>query len=125
MATLYNPYSIGTDDHASGYSQYPSPEAEISKEEEKEQASWLAPFHDYLSRDHSAHKAMLKSDMSDIDRAMVKKAFMDDPEYGWDHPIQVTAASKEVFDSFRLILLLRVLVVCLCPLKLLIISTLI
>lgn len=42
MASVYNPYSIGTDDQASGYSQYPSPEAEISKDEEKEKASWLS-----------------------------------------------------------------------------------
>lgn len=68
---------FSTDEYGSGYEAYPSPEVEFSKdEEEKEQASWLAPFQQFLSRENSG-KAISKSDMTAIDRAIVRKGFMD------------------------------------------------
>lgn len=77
-----------------------APGQDQDSESEKDQASWLAPFQEYFSRDHSAHRALSKAEMTDVDRAMVAKGFMDDPEYAWAQPIYVSAAAREVFDSF-------------------------
>lgn len=81
-----DPFSIGTYDQ--GYSPYPSPEAEFSKEEEKKDASWLPGFDSLIHQPGfmTAYSSAKSADIALRDEAM--QAFHD---RGF-HPLQQQVA---------------------------------